>query len=324
MTNLLVGILGALLATNQPVAVSNPAPQTAGRPVPVIDPNDPVEKEYQKLLELDDTAQEEVDKIIRDDEAFSRQGAGAPPGTVRQRILEHFEPIRKAYEDFLKRNPKHARAYLAYGSFLNDIKDEDGAHDKWEKARQLDPENPAAWNNLANYYGHCGPVTNSFDYYAKAIELEPNEPVYYHNFGTVVYLFRHAAMEHFKISEPEVFDKALTLYARSLQLDPTNFTLATDIAQTFYGIKPARTEDALLAWRYAHKLARNDLEREGIYIHFARFKLNTGRFDEARRDLNAIPNATYDDLKKRVLRNLELKEAEAKGTNAPPSKDGKD
>ncbi len=318
MTNLLVGLLGALLATNQPAAVSNLAQKTTGESSPAAT-NDPVEKEYRKLLELDDSTLEEVDKIIRENEAFASQGAPAPEGTVRQRIEAHFEPVRKAYEDFLKQHPDHARARLAYGSFLNDTKNEDGARDQWERARQLEPKNPAAWNNLANYHAHNGPITNSFDYFAKAIELAPSESQYYHSLGTAVYLFRTAAMEHYRINEQQVFDKALDLYAKALQLDPDNFLLATDIAQTFYGIKPSRTEEALLAWRYALKLARDDIEREGVRMHLARFKMNAGRFEEARRELDAVNNAMYADLKKRVLRSLELKEAEAKGTNSPPT-----
>ena len=323
MSNLLVGLLGALLATNQPVAVSNLAHQTADVAAPVADLNDPVEQEYQKLLEADDTSQEAVDRLIRENEAFAAEGAGLSGPAVRQRLRDHFAPVQKAYEDFLKRHPDHARARLAYGSFLNDLKDEDGAHDQWEKARQLDPKNPAAWNNLANYYGHNGPVTNAFDYYAKAIALNPNEPVYYHNFGTTVYLFRKDAMDHFKINEPQVFDKALDLYARALQLDPQDFPLATDIAQTYYGIKPPRTDEALLAWNYALKIARDDIEREGVYIHFARVKLNAGRFDEARRHLDAVTNALYAELKRRVLRSLETKETEARRTNAPAASVGK-
>lgn len=317
MTNLLVSLLGALLATNQPAATIPPAAKPVA--APVTNTNDPVEMEYQQLLELDDSTSEQVDKLIRENEAFAEQGASLPPGEMRARIEKHFAPVRKSYEDFLKRHPDHARARLAYGSFLNDIKDEQGAHDQWERARQLDPKNPAAWNNLANYYGHLSPVTNAFDYYAKAIELDPHEPVYYHNFGTTVYLFRTDAMAHFKITEAEVFQKALDLYAHALRLDPTNFTLATDIAQTYYGIKPARTDEALLAWTYAQKLARDDIEREGVYIHLARFKLNAGRFDEARRELARVTHPMFADLKKRVLRNLEQREAAAQGANAPPA-----
>lgn len=317
MTNLLVSLLGALLATNPPAAIITSAPQ-AGITVSATSTNDPIEKEYQRLLDLDDTTQEQVDRLIRNNDAFAAQGAGAPEGEMRDRIRQHFAPVQKAYEEFLQRHPTHARARLAYGSFLNDIKDEAGARDQWEQARQLDPKNPAAWNNLANYYGHNGPVTNAFDYYAKAIELNPAESVYYHNLGTTVYLFRKDAMEHFKISEQQVFDKALALYGRALQLDPQDFTLAADIAQTFYGITPLRTNAALLAWGYALQVARDDIEREGIYIHLARVKMNAGRFEEARRDLDRVKNPMHADLKKRVLRSLETREAEAKGTNVPP------
>jgi tetratricopeptide (TPR) repeat protein len=320
VTNLLVSLLGALLATTPPAAITNPMPQPAVAAASVTDTNGPVEKEYRKLLDLDDATQEAVDKLIRENDAFTAQGAPAPESQMRMRIRKHFAPVREAYEDFLKRHPNHARARLAYGSFLNDLQDEEAAHDQWEQARQLDPKNPAAWNNLANYYGHAGPVTNSFDYYTQAIELDPNESVYYHNFGTTVYLFRADAMAHFKITEQQVFQKALDLYAQALRLDATNFTLATDIAQTYYGIKPTRTDEALLAWTYALKLARDDIERGGVYVHLARFKLNDGRFDEARRELDRVTNAMYADLKKRVLRNLNLREAEAKGTNAPPAK----
>jgi tetratricopeptide (TPR) repeat protein len=323
VTNLFVSLLSALLATNQPVAVSNLVVKPASTAVSVTDTNDPVEKEFQRMLEADDSSQEAVDQVIRDEESFAAQGAAAPAGTVRDRIEARFAPVRKSYEDFLQRHPDHARARLAYGSFLSDLKDEAGAHDQWEKARELDPTNPAAWNNLANYYGHCGPITNAFDYYAKAIALNPDEPLYYQNYGTTVYLFRQDAKEHFKINEQQVFDKALDLYGRALRLDPTNFILASDIAQTFYGITPPRTNAALLAWNYALSLARDDIEREGVYVHLARIKGSAGRFDEARRHLDAVTNAMYADLKRRVLRSLEFKEAEARGTNAPPAQAGK-
>ena len=46
MTNLLIGLLSALVATNQPAAVSNLVTQTTGLKVTIPDPNDPVEQEY--------------------------------------------------------------------------------------------------------------------------------------------------------------------------------------------------------------------------------------------------------------------------------------
>jgi tetratricopeptide (TPR) repeat protein len=327
VSSLLIGLLSVLSATNQPAAVSNFVARTAGVSVTVTDPDDPVEKEYQKLLELDDAAQEEVDKWIHDNTAFHDQGAGLAAATLRARVEQRLKPVREAYDDFLRRHPDHAHAHLAYGSFLHDLHEEEAGVEHWEKARELDPKNPAAWNNLANHYGHRSPVKKAFEYYAKAIELNPKEPIYYQNFATTVYLFRHDAMEYYGIEEQQVFTKALGLYRQALKLDPNNFVLASDLAQSYYGIKPLRADEAIAAWEYAQKIAGNDTEREGVYLHLARFNLNAGRFDEARRNVNRVTNEVYAELKKRLLRNIEKQEDDAKGPDAaqtPSEKDRKD
>lgn len=322
MANLLIGLLGALVATNQPAAVSNLVQQTTGISLSVPDPNDPVEKEYQKLMADDDAAQEEVDKWIQDNEKFAAQGAAISPAEMSQRIRNRFLPVRAAYLDFIKRHPNHARARVAFASLLNDLHDEDGSLEQLEKALEIDKTNPAIYNNLANHYGHVGPVKKAFEYYAKAIELMPTESVYYHNFGTTVYLFRKDAREFYGIEEQQVFDKALELYSKAMKYDPTNFPLASDVAQTYYGIKPSRTEDALQAWTNALSIAHDEIEREGVYLHLARVKLHAGRFDEARGHLKAVTNSMYTVLKERLARNIVEKEA-AKATNSAPAAERK-
>ena len=319
MSNLLIGLLGALVATNQPQAVSNLILTNTGISITVPDPNDPVEKAYRKLLADDDAAQEEVDQWIRDNQLFAEQGGGSPPAVLNERIKVRFAPVRKAYEDFFQSQPSHVRARLAYGSFLLDIYEGAEAQAQWEKARQLDLKNPAAWNNLADYYADNGEIKTAFEYYAKASELNPLEPTYYHNLGNVVYFFRKDAVEFYQLTEQQVFDKAFDLYQKALKLDPNNFPLASDVAQTHYGVRPMRTEDALQAWTNALNIARDDIEREGVYVHFARIKLNAGRFVEARCHLNAVTNAMYADLKKRVMRNLDERESLDRQTNSAPS-----
>ncbi len=99
---------------------------------------------------------------------------------------------------------------------------------------------------------------------------------------------------------------------------PTTFPLASDVAQTYYGIKPLRLQDALTAWTNTLALAHDEIEREGVYLHFARLKLQANRFAEVRAHLNAITNEMYEVLKKRLVRNLDEQEQKAQGTNAPP------
>jgi tetratricopeptide (TPR) repeat protein len=313
VNDLLTALLGTLLATNTPVATSNLIQQQTGLSVSIPDTQDPEEQEFERLLELDDQAQGEVDEWIQDNNAFVAQGGGLTRAELNIKILQRFDIVRTNYLSFLAAHTNHARAHLAYASFLNDIGKEDEAVEFMEKARGLDPANPAAWNNLANYHGHRGNVKTAFDYYAKAIELDPNEPVYYQNYGTTVFLFRKDAKEHFGITEQEVFDKALTLYAGAIRLDPANFPLATDIAQTYYGIKPLRTNEAFIAWNYAMSIARDQIERDGVHIHLARLSREIGNYDEARRQLNIITNAMYGELKQRIARSIEEEEAEAKG-----------
>ena len=316
MNELLLGLVGALIATNQPRAVSNLIQQNAGVSVTMVNPNDPAERELTQLMAEDEAALVEVDKWIRDNNAFAARGAGEPREALNRRILARFELVRKDYEDFLRRYPDFARGHLAYGSFLNDIGEEDAAVAQYGKAAQLNPKNPAVWNQLANYYGEHGPVTNAFVDYTKAIELNPAEPVYYQNLATMVYLFRKDARAFYGISEERVFDKALALYRKAMQLNPQNFLLATDYAESYYGIRPLRTNDALGAWTNALQIAHDDNEREGVYLHLARIKTAAGRFAEARAHLNGVTNAAFADLKRRLEQNLAKRENCATNTHA--------
>jgi tetratricopeptide (TPR) repeat protein len=317
VNDLTVGLLGALLATNQPLAVSNLVQQQTGVSVAMVNPDDPAEKELRQLMEDDDAALAEVDQWIQTNNALTAAGAGETKEALNQRIRARFDTVRTNYAGFLRRHPDSARGFLAYGSFLDDIGDEEAGKVQFENASHIDPKNPAVWNNLANYYGENGSLTNAFADYARAIELDPSEPVYYQNLATTVYLYRKDAREFYGLDEPQVFDKSLALYRKAIQLDPENFELATDYAESYYGIRPLRTNDALVAWTNALNTAHNDVEREAVFIHLARVKTAAGRFDEARAQLETVTNDFYATLKNRLERNLAERENAA--TNPPPT-----
>ena len=323
MRKLLIGLLGALVGASGLAAATNLVVGTSNSPTATVPgTDDAVEQEYKRLLEVDDTAQAEVDQWIRENDEAATRGAGVPSADMKRRIRDRFAPVRTAYEDFIKLHPDHAKARVAFGSFLNDLHDEDGAQEHWEKALALNSKDPAAYNNLANLYTHIGPIKKAFEYYAKAIELNPREPLYYHNLGDVVYLFRKDAREYYNLTEQQVYDKALELYNKALKLAPRDFPLASDVAQTYYGIKPLRLEAALQAWTNTLAIAHDEIEREGVYLHFARLKLHAERFAEARAHLNAVTNDMYVELKKRLTRNLDEQEGKAKGTNSSPAVSG--
>lgn len=330
MSDLLIGALSALLATNQPAALSNLVRNQTGLSVPIPDVHDPVAKEYQRILALDDDAQEEVQRWMRERDQLRTQPTELEATLFRGKVRQRFDPVKKAYEDFLQANPRHARARLAYGSFLNDIGDEEAAHAQWIRATELDPQNPAAWNNLANFYGHHGPVTNAFACYVRALALRPDEALYYQNFATTVFLFRQDARSFFGITEEQVFDKSIDLYRQARRLEPDNFLLATDLAQSYYALisKAApeteaaqatlkrRMKEALAAWDDALKLAGDDTARQGVQLHQARWLIHSGRLDDARRTLALITNGTLATSVRALSNKLAKIEA---GTNAPPA-----
>jgi tetratricopeptide (TPR) repeat protein len=285
----------------------------AGSTNSVISTNDPLEAAYLKLLAMDDLAQKETDVWMKEAFEFQQKGAPTDMAALNEKVRARLKPVKEAYENFLKEHPKHAESRLAYASFLMDTHEEDEAVVQMERAREDDPTNPAAWNNLANHYGHRGPVKRAFAYYEKAIELEPGEPVYKQNFATTLYLFRKDAQEFYRINEQQVFDRSLDLYQNALKLDPTNLVLAVDLAQSYYGIKPMRTNDALAAWNTALKLATTSDEQQGIYLHLARVELNTGHWNEALVHLNAVTNAEMKELKQRLEKNWVEKRNKALG-----------
>ena len=291
------------------------------------DADDPADKEYRKLMEDDDEAHQEVDRWIREAQEFAAKGAKGALDTLSGRVKERLAPVRKAYEEFIVTHPKHAKVRIAFGSFLNDLGEETAAVDQWEKALEVDPTIPSIYNNLANYYGHHGPVRKAFEYYGKAMNLRTNESVYCWNLATTIYLFRKDAMDYYTLDETGVFDKALDYYRQALRLDPTNFILAADYSESFYGTKPPRWKDGLAAWEDTLKIAKTDVEREGVHVHFARIKLKLGKLEEAQRDLNGVTNEMYAALKATLQKNINAARTKATnaavdtpaGTNSPPA-----
>jgi len=325
MSDLLVGALSVLLATNRPAAVSNYFTLKTGI-VPALrsgaDTQDPRYPLLQKVMEEDDAAEDEIGRWLDERQKLDPNDPRTESSLAfHRRVDERNGRVRTQYEALIRLHPDYAAARNAFATFLEDTGDEEGAILQLEKASELDPKDPAVWNNLANHYGHVGPVHRAFASYERAIALNPFEPVYRYNLGTVVFLFRKDAMEHYHCDEAEVFRRALDLYREARRLRPHNFRYAFDLAQTYYGVKaePASTPEAkaaaerrladaaLAAWRDALELADNDRDRDGIALHFARWHIRLRDFDTARKHLLSVSHPENLEIKARLLRNLDEK-----------------
>ena len=287
-----------------------------------VDPNTPEEREYRRLLRSHMSARNEVDYWIRTDIAARKSLAPPPNAFMKSRIKQRFEPLIATYQDFIKRNPGHVRAGQSYHALLDDLNAEGGLLKHWEESRGIDTRDPDAWRRLANYYNHIGEIQKAFQCFAQAIELDPTEPVYYQEYALTVFLYRRDAREHFHFNEQQVFDLALELYEKALQLDPKNAPLALEIAQCYYIIRPPRVEPALQAWRRLLKLASTDRQRENICLNLARIEIAGEDFDSARRYLTLVKNRQFERVKAQVAKTLTEREKMTAKTAATATKGG--
>lgn len=320
MSSHFILLLAAALYAQTVAGRGAESPTTSSSPPAVAAANATLEVEYQKLEAEDDKAQAEVDKWTQENTAAKSRGAGLKDEEMELRVKERLAPIQKAYQDFLQTHPDHARAHLAYGCFLNDRQDELGAQAQWEKALELDPSNPDVYNNLAGRYSESGPVKKAFEYYEKAIQLNPNQALYYNNFAGAMYVLRKKAMTHYGLDEQQVFGKIIQLYSNSVRLDPRNFTYASDLAQTYYSLRPFPAERALSAWSNVLSSAQSEPQREEAYVHLARATMLGGRFADARNLLTAVTNNGQLVLKSNLLHNIEQRELESGTKSADAGK----
>jgi tetratricopeptide (TPR) repeat protein len=318
MSDLLVGALSLLLATNRPAELETLLQARTGITWPQlrgasIDTNDPVAVELAAIEEAEDAAQAAVRRWLA-----PHAGAQSLPAEVQERIDERQSSVRRRYVDFVTRHPGRADGHVSYGGYLEDLGEEPEMVVELERARELDPRNPIVWHQLAAHYAHRGPIEKAFPYFDEAVRLNPTEPVFWNSLGTVTFLFRRDAEAYFKTNEAGVFARAFGYYDRAMQLRPFDFQLASEVAKSWYGVRPQADQPAqdkaaaeariiesgLAAWTNALRVAPNDEEREQVRVHFARWNIRARRFDIARSQLDTITNIANADVRRRLEQTL--------------------
>lgn len=260
-----------------------------------------VESRYRELLAADDAAMTEIQNLFERIEAQKgSELAVSSEEETRKLVAFKVESVRKAYEEFLRDNPGHTRAMIAYGSFLSDIDHGGESLQWWLKARELDPTNPAVHNNLGNHYSHVGEQRLAIESYEAALNLQPTEPTYHGNYANALYLFRREAATLKGWSEDQVFERVLESLRKARDLDPGNYEYAHTYAEIFYGI-PGRWERAIEAWEHCLKLQSDPIEREHVYTHLARVHIRLGKTAQARKCLGMVKSERWRELRNRLL-----------------------
>ncbi len=264
-----------------------------------------IEREFRQLLELDDKVHDEVDEWIRRNAKLTVKQVGIDPASLDLQVRQRLGEVGSAYEAFLNRHSGHVRARLAYGSFFSDINEIDKATAQWEKALELAPKNPVAWNNLGKAHGKQGRIAEAFRHFTKAGELSPNEPLYLRNLATLIFSYPDNAARYYLIDRAQVMPKSIELFKKARALDPKNFTLATDAAMAQSGTQPFQAKAAIAAWNDALALAPSSLAAEGVRIHLARIHAHLGQADTTRALLAGVHETQFAELKADILRKLD-------------------
>jgi len=264
-----------------------------------------VEREFRKLLELDDKAHNEVDEWIRDNEKLAEKQAGTDPASLSLQVRQRLGKVGAAYEAFLKRHSGHVRARLAYGSFFSDLNEINKAMAQWNKALELAPKNPVAWNNLGKAHGRQGNIPEALRHFEKAGELAPREPLYLRNLATLIFSHPDKAARYYLIDRARAVAKSLALFKKARALDPKNFSLAADAAMAQLGTQPLDAKAAFAAWNAALAIAPSSVEAEGVRIHLARIHAHLGEGDAARAQLAKVHETQYTELKADILKSLD-------------------
>lgn len=265
---------------------------------------DPIQEAIKKAQDYETAKRSEHEKKFLETFDLTEDDRLPAQETLQKLWADEENKIEKSFLDITRKYPESSDAVVALGNYFNDRGLEFKAFEQWEKALVMAPEDPAIWNNLAGYYTHNGDINKAFEYFEKAVSLPPPHWVYYHNFGNVVFLFRKDSMEHYRLDEQEIFDKAFDIYAQAQALEPANFELARDIANSYYLVRPPRFAKAIASWEGVLHIASNDHERQDVLIHLARWELKANNPDKALEYINQVTLPEHATLKKRVKKNI--------------------
>jgi len=214
-------------------------------------------------------------------------------------------------EEMQRRTPENAKLLLAIGRVHFMAHRLDGARQALQRAVQLDPRLPEAWNELGGVEAEAGDLRKALGLYEKALAVNADLP----------YALVNAAQMQDKLGNAA---EAERLYRRALEIDARNtdaanglgrllatqghneearklFELAISVQRddasainnlgVLY-INMGQVNDALAAFQYGIRVAPDD---DTLYLNLARVWIRMGDRDKARDTMRALLARKPDD-----------------------------
>ncbi|SCA62570.1 hypothetical protein SCG7109_AB_00390 [Chlamydiales bacterium SCGC AG-110-M15] len=173
---------------------------------------------------------------------------------IKEQHSGHLQKAQKLYESFLKKQPKHARAWHFLALLHYQKGNDKNALNCMKKGLQLLPNDPSIHNDIANLYRRQNKQEDSINHFEKALQLNPKNAQAQYNYALLL-----AEMNQFQKALPHIQQAYkinpqqtpfIILYSSVLQeLDNTNEALK------LYTSSPIAKEHPILLTHHAKLLA---------------------------------------------------------------------
>jgi len=153
------------------------------------------------------------------------------------------EEARTAHLAAIDAQPRYAAAYLAYGTFLFLEGHPREAIAPFQRATELTPDNPSAFNNLGSAYMYVGDFDRASDALSRSLAIEPRRASY-SNLGMVLYYRGRYA-------------EAIAMTRKAIDVAPNDHRLWGNLADAL--VRDENSSEATQAYRRALDLAEGEL-----------------------------------------------------------------
>jgi tetratricopeptide (TPR) repeat protein len=238
------------------------------------------------------------------DEANFRQAA--------QKLVQDFD-------DFIKKFPKYAPVYAAYGTMLFRLDQGREAAavltrgDTMFAAMAKEPgvDGPVfrrSWallkKQLGNYSAEEGHPVEASGFFLAAIELVPEEPLYHYELGRLLAEARDDFVKEAGRTRAEVDRSMQEAFRRAAELAPARFEFQYRYAESFYDVENPDWDAALKLWAALEENAGSEIERDTLRLHAANVLIRQGKFDHARLLLAGIDQPLLAAQKQKLVAQL--------------------
>lgn len=251
-------------------------------------------------------------------ESFAK-AAEKPESALPQAEKERrVKTLLSRYESLLRANPDDLETLLLYGKFLRAIGERDLAFRTFLRADRISPDLPVVKHQLGAHLAENGDYASALPLLRRAAELAPKEPRYRYDFAEFLSGAGDALVSGNQLSRPERDRIMLENFAAAVRLKPAEAGYRWRFAEAFHDVERPDPAVALAAWDSIARDAKPGAETEVVGLHRARWLIDLGRADEARRLIAASRTPALDSTRRRLLDRLQAREP---GLRAPFSGD---